>query len=47
MPLRTPEQYRASLKDGRTVYYKGERVPDVTENPVIQVAIEHASIDYR
>lgn len=47
MPLRTPEQYRASLRDGRTVYYKGERVPDVTENPVIQVAIEHASIDYR
>ncbi len=47
MPLRTPEQYRASLKDGRTVYYKGERVPDVTEHPVIQVAIEHASIDYR
>lgn len=47
MPLRTPEQYRTSLKDGRTVYYKGERVPDVTENPVIQVAIEHASIDYR
>ena len=47
MPLRTPEQYRTSLKDGRTVYYKGERVPDVTENPVVQVAIEHASIDYR
>ncbi len=46
MALRTPEQYRASLKDGRTVYYKGERVPDVTENPVIQVAIEHAGIDY-
>jgi aromatic ring hydroxylase len=44
--LRTPEQYRASLKDGRTVYYKGERVPDVTEHPVIQVAIDHASIDY-
>ena len=47
MPLRTPEEYRASLKDGRTVYYKGERVPDVTDHPVIQVAIEHASIDYR
>ena len=46
MALRTPEEYRASLKDGRTVYYKGERVPDVTENPVIQVAIEHAGIDY-
>jgi aromatic ring hydroxylase len=47
MALRTPEQYVASLRDGRTVYYKGERVPDVTEHPVIQVAIEHASMDYR
>src|SRR5574337_1096255 len=47
MGVRTPEQYVASLRDGRTVYYKGERVPDVTEHPVIQVAIEHASIDYR
>ena len=47
MALRTAEQYVASLRDGRTVYYKGERVPDVTDHPVIQVAIQHASIDYR
>ncbi|HSB69943.1 MAG TPA: 4-hydroxyphenylacetate 3-hydroxylase N-terminal domain-containing protein [Candidatus Methylomirabilis sp.] len=47
MALRTPEEYVVSLRDGRTVYYKGERVPDVTAHPVIQVAIEHASIDYR
>lgn len=47
MGLRTPEQYVASLRDGRTVFYKGERVPDVTAHPVIQVAIDHASIDYR
>lgn len=47
MGLRTPEQYVASLRDGRTVFYKGERVRDVTEHPVIQVAIDHASIDYR
>ena len=47
MPLRTADQYVDSLRDGRTVFYKGERVPDVTEHPVIRVAIEHASIDYR
>jgi 4-hydroxybutyryl-CoA dehydratase / vinylacetyl-CoA-Delta-isomerase len=47
MPLRTAEEYVASLRDGRTVFYKGERIPDVTAHPVIQVAIEHASIDYR
>ena len=46
MPLRTAEQYVDSLRDGRTVFYKGERVLDVTEHPVIRVAIEHASIDY-
>jgi 4-hydroxybutyryl-CoA dehydratase/vinylacetyl-CoA-Delta-isomerase len=47
MALRTAEQYAASLRDGRAVFYKGERVSDVTQHPVIQVAIEHASIDYR
>src|SRR5262249_14268729 len=47
MGLRTPEQYKASLKDGREVYYRGERVQDVTTHPVISVAVEHACIDYR
>lgn len=47
MALRTAKEYVASLRDGRTVFYKGERIPDVTVHPVIQVAIEHASIDYR
>src|SRR5881296_125087 len=47
MGLRTPEQYKASLKDGREVYYRGELVQDVTTHPVIGVAVEHACIDYR
>ncbi|MBI3300610.1 MAG: hypothetical protein HYZ72_00810, partial [Deltaproteobacteria bacterium] len=47
MGLRTPEQYKASLKDGREVYYRGELVKDVTTHPVIGVAVEHACIDYR
>ncbi|MCS6926422.1 MAG: gamma-aminobutyrate dehydratase [Candidatus Binatia bacterium] len=47
MGLRTPEQYKASLRDGREVYYRGELVPDVTTHPVIGVAVEHACIDYR
>ena len=46
MGLRTPEQYKASLQDGREVYYRGERVLDVTTHPVIGVAVEHACIDY-
>jgi 4-hydroxybutyryl-CoA dehydratase / vinylacetyl-CoA-Delta-isomerase len=47
MPLRTPDQYLQSLKDGRTVYYRGERVPDVTAHPVTGLAARHASIDYQ
>lgn len=47
MGLRTPEQYKASLRDGREVYYRGELVPDVTTHPVIGIAVEHACIDYR
>lgn len=46
MPLRTPAQYRASLRDGRRVFFRGQQVADVTEHPVIKTAIEHAAIDY-
>jgi len=44
--VRTPEQYRASLRDGRAVYFKGRAVPDVTTHPTIGIAVEHACIDY-
>lgn len=47
MAVRSVQQYRDSLRDGRTVYYRGRRVEDVTEHPVLRTAIEHASIDYR
>jgi 4-hydroxybutyryl-CoA dehydratase/vinylacetyl-CoA-Delta-isomerase len=46
MGLRTSEQYRESLKDGRTVYFGGEKVEDVTNHPVLKVAVEQASMDY-
>ncbi|MBM3222329.1 MAG: gamma-aminobutyrate dehydratase [Candidatus Tectomicrobia bacterium] len=46
MALRTPQQYQASLRDDRVIYYKGERVHDVTTHPVLQVAVQHACIDY-
>jgi aromatic ring hydroxylase len=47
MGLRTPQAYKASLQDDRVIYYKGERVKDVTTHPTLRVAVEHASIDYR
>jgi 4-hydroxyphenylacetate 3-monooxygenase len=33
MALRTPEQYKESLRDGREVYMYGEKVKDVTTHP--------------
>jgi len=47
MGLRTADQYKASLRDGRAVYFRGEKVPDVTTHPVIGIAVEHAALDYR
>src|SRR5690242_963267 len=47
MSLRTVEQYKASLRDGRVVYFRGQRVEDVTAHPVIGLAVNHAAIDYQ
>ncbi|MGH7863474.1 MAG: 4-hydroxyphenylacetate 3-hydroxylase N-terminal domain-containing protein, partial [Candidatus Binataceae bacterium] len=47
MSLMTPEQYKQSLRDGRAVFFRGERVSDVTTHPVIAIAVEHAATDYR
>ena len=46
MPLKTSQQYLDSLHDDRTVYYRGERVIDVTTHPVISKAAKHACVDY-
>jgi 4-hydroxybutyryl-CoA dehydratase / vinylacetyl-CoA-Delta-isomerase len=46
MGLRTVEQYKTSLRDGRLVYFRGERVDDVTQHSVLGVAVSHAAIDY-
>lgn len=41
--LRTPEEYRESLRDGRRVYFRGERVEDVTTHPHLKLAVDHAA----
>jgi 4-hydroxybutyryl-CoA dehydratase/vinylacetyl-CoA-Delta-isomerase len=46
MALRTPKQFLAGLKDGRTVYYRGEAVKDVTTHAELGVAARHAAIDF-
>ncbi|MGE5246908.1 MAG: 4-hydroxyphenylacetate 3-hydroxylase family protein [Verrucomicrobiota bacterium] len=47
MGLKTLEQHRESLRDGREVYFDGERVADVTTHPVLGAGMAFAAIDYR
>ena len=46
MALRTAAEYVESLRDGREIWYRGERVDDVTTHPTISKAVKHACIDY-
>ena len=46
MGLRTPQQYIDSIRDDRAVWYRGEKVADVTTHPVIKKAVHHAALDY-
>ncbi|MBU4277181.1 MAG: 4-hydroxybutyryl-CoA dehydratase [Proteobacteria bacterium] len=46
MALRTPQQYVESLRDGRVVYLMGKRVPDVTQDPILQICIKWMAMDY-
>lgn len=45
--LRSADEYRASLRDGRRVFYRGQPVPDVTIHEIFRTAVEHASLDYK
>lgn len=47
MTVRSPDEYRESLRDGRRVYYRGQRIDDVTTHPATRSAVEHAMRDYR
>ncbi len=46
MPLRTADEYRAGLVDGRRLHYQGHLVPDINEEPDLRVAVDHAAIDF-
>jgi aromatic ring hydroxylase len=44
--LRTAEEYLEGLRDGREVYYRGQRVADVTAHPELGIAARHGAIDF-
>jgi 4-hydroxybutyryl-CoA dehydratase/vinylacetyl-CoA-Delta-isomerase len=46
MGLKTVQEYKESIRDGRIVYYKGERVEDVTAHPELAVCVNTMSLDY-
>lgn len=46
MGLKSVQEYKASLRDGRLVYYKGERVADVTTHPDLSVCVNTMALDY-
>ena len=46
MGLKTVEQYKESLRDGREVYMYGEKVKDVTTHPALKVCVETMAVDY-
>jgi 4-hydroxybutyryl-CoA dehydratase/vinylacetyl-CoA-Delta-isomerase len=46
MAIRTPEEYRQSLRDGRRVYMFGEKVEDVTTHPILKIGTDTAAGDY-
>ena len=41
-PITTFEDYKESLRDGRVVFYRGKKVDDVTQHPILSLAVNHA-----
>jgi len=46
MALRTADEYREGLRDGRRVFIMGKQVADVTSDPYIKVGVETAAFDF-
>ncbi len=47
MPLRSPDAFLDSLRDGRRVVYRGRSVEDVTGHPHLGRGARHVAIDFR
>lgn len=46
MGLMSADQYRESLRDGRVIYWEGERIDDVTTHPSFRVPLDVACRDF-
>ncbi len=46
MGIRTPEQYKESLRDGRRVYISGEKVDDITKHKILGITCDTIAAGY-
>lgn len=46
MGLRSPEEFKEGLRDGRVVYYRGEAVDDVVAHHDLGIGVEHVALDF-
>lgn len=46
MGIRTAEEYKESLRDGRRVYIRGEKVEDITKHPILGVTCDTIAAGY-
>ena len=44
--MKSAEEYRESLRDGRAVWLEGRRVPDVTSDPLLRKSVEWVASGY-
>ncbi len=44
MGLRTADEFRAGLTDGRSVFYRGQRIKDVVADPELSLAVDHSAM---
>jgi 4-hydroxybutyryl-CoA dehydratase/vinylacetyl-CoA-Delta-isomerase len=44
--IRTEQQYIDSLRDGRVIYFEGERIPDITKHPAMHGVISRRAGAY-
>jgi 4-hydroxybutyryl-CoA dehydratase / vinylacetyl-CoA-Delta-isomerase len=47
MALRTVDEYRSGLADGRSVFYRGQRIKDVVGEPELKLAVDHSALCYQ
>ncbi|MEQ3552645.1 4-hydroxyphenylacetate 3-hydroxylase N-terminal domain-containing protein [Pseudonocardia nematodicida] len=46
MAVRSAQEYREGLADGRRVFYRGRQVSDVVAHPELRPAVDHSSLAY-